>query len=32
LLNKSSPLAPVLGVTEFIIVTDMILVPIYCAT
>jgi len=32
LLNKSSCLAPALGVTKFIIVTDMILVPLCCAT
>jgi hypothetical protein len=31
-LNKSSCLAPALGVTEFINVTDMILVTLCCAT
>ncbi len=31
-LNKTSRLAPALGVTEFIIVTDMILVTLCCAT
>jgi hypothetical protein len=31
-LNKSSCLAPALGVTKFIIVTDMILVTLCCAT
>jgi hypothetical protein len=32
LLNKSSCLAPALGVTKFIIVGDMILVTLCCAT
>ncbi len=32
LLNKSSCLAPALGVTKFIIVTDMVLVTLCCAT
>jgi hypothetical protein len=31
-LNKSSCLARALGVTKFIIVTDMILVTLCCAT
>ncbi len=31
LLNKSSHLAPALGVTKFIIVLDMILVTLCCA-
>jgi hypothetical protein len=31
-LNKSSFLAPALGATNFIIVTDMILVTLCCAT
>jgi hypothetical protein len=31
-LNKSSCLAPTLGVTKFIIVTGMILVTLCCAT
>jgi hypothetical protein len=30
-LNKSSCLAPALGVTKFIIVTDMILVALFCS-
>jgi hypothetical protein len=32
LLNKSSCLAPALGVTKFIITTDIILVTLCCAT
>jgi hypothetical protein len=32
LLNKSSRLVPALGVTKFIIVTNMILVTLCCAT
>jgi hypothetical protein len=32
LLNKSSHLASILGVTEFIIVTDMIWATLCCAT
>ncbi len=32
LLNKSSCLAPALGVTKFIIVADMIWVTLYCHT
>ncbi len=32
LLNKSSCLAPALGVTKFMIAIDMILVTLYCAT
>jgi hypothetical protein len=32
LLNKSLRLAPALGVTKFIIVLDMILVALCCAT
>ncbi len=32
LLNKSSRLAPALGVTKFMIVTDMLLVRLCCAT
>ncbi len=32
LLNKSSSLAPALGVTKFMIVTDMLLVRLCCAT
>jgi len=32
LLNKSSRLAPALGVTEYKIVTDMIWVSFCCAT
>ena len=32
LLNKSSCLAPTLGVNKFIIVTDVILVTLCCAT
>ncbi len=32
LLNKTSRLALALGVTEFIIVTNMILVTLSCAT
>jgi hypothetical protein len=32
LLNKSLHLAPALGVTKFMIVTDMFMVRLYCAT
>ncbi len=32
LLNKSSHLAPSLGMTKFIIVIDKILATLYCAT
>jgi hypothetical protein len=32
LLNKSSHLAPALGVTKFIIVIEKILATLYCAT
>jgi hypothetical protein len=32
LLNKSSNFAPALGVTKFLIVTDMILVTLCCVT